>query len=65
MKLYSIEEIANEYGITTRKARDWIRRGSIPYEKLPKTRKYAKIVTASDIHYYSEPFVENFAKYLK
>ena len=42
MKLYSIEEIANEYGITTRKARDWIRRGSIPYQKLPKTRKYTK-----------------------
>jgi len=43
MKLYSIEEIANEYGITARKARDWIRRGSIPYKKLDRTRKYIKI----------------------
>jgi len=43
MKLYSIEEIAKEYEITPRKARDWIRRGSIPYKKLPKTRKYFKI----------------------
>lgn len=48
MKLYSIEEIANEYGITTRKARDWIRRGSIPYKKIDRTRKYIKIDKQED-----------------
>ena len=52
MKLYSIEEIANEYGITTRKARDWIRRGSIPYQKLPKTRKYTKKFSYTDFNYF-------------
>lgn len=63
MKLYSIEEIAKEYEITPRKARDWIRRGSIPYKKLPKTRKYIKIVHYSDIHYFKEPVVGNLEAY--
>lgn len=63
MKLYSIEEIAKEYEITPRKARDWIRRGSIPYKKLPKTRKYTKTINVSDIIYYSEPIVGNIQKF--
>lgn len=39
-KSYSIEEIAEIYGIDNRKTRDWIRRGSIPFKKLPRTRRY-------------------------
>ena len=63
MKLYSIEEIAKEYEITPRKARDWIRRGSIPYQKLPKTRKYTKTFNYADFNYFK--YLGNLEEYFK
>ncbi|MBQ0113331.1 MAG: helix-turn-helix domain-containing protein [Bacteroidales bacterium] len=39
---YTIDDIANSYGVTRRKASDWIRRGAIPFMRIKGTRIYVK-----------------------
>lgn len=38
--IFEIEKIAELYNVPKRRARDWIRKGVIPFVRLPHTRKY-------------------------
>lgn len=39
---YNINQIAEMYGVTPRKASSWIRRGAIPFMRIKGTRIYVK-----------------------
>lgn len=46
---YTIDEIAQMYGVTNRKASDWIRRGAIPFMRIKGTRIYVRRECLGDL----------------